>query len=68
MHKIFGTKENEEYIDREGVYLIPVRNNQVGVVRTPKGYFFLVEEQKMAKVIFCASKESVWKKQGVRAL
>ena len=44
MHKIFGTKENEEYIDREGVYLIPVRNNQVGVVRTPKGYFFLVEE------------------------
>lgn len=41
MHKIFGTKENEEYIDREGVYLIPIRNNQVGVIQTPKGYFFL---------------------------
>lgn len=41
MHKIFGTKENKEYIDREGVYLIPIHNNQVGVIQTPKGYFFL---------------------------
>ena len=41
MHKIFGTKEDAEYLDREGIYLIPHRNNQVGVVQTPKGYFFL---------------------------
>ena len=41
MHKIFGTRENVEYIDREGAYLIPVRNDQVGVIQTPKGYFFL---------------------------
>ena len=41
MHKIFGTKEQSEYLDREGVYLIPCRNNQVGVVQTSKGYFFL---------------------------
>jgi 8-oxo-dGTP diphosphatase len=41
MHRIFGIKEDVEYLDREGVYLIPCRNTQVGVVQTPKGYFFL---------------------------
>lgn len=41
MHRIFGTKENAEYLDREGVYLIPCRDNRVGVIRTPKGYFLL---------------------------
>ena len=40
-HRVFGTKEDVEYLDREGVYLIPCRNTQVGVVQTPKGYFFL---------------------------
>lgn len=41
MHRIFGIKENGEYIDREGAYLIPVKNNQIGIAKTPKGYFFL---------------------------
>ena len=41
MHRIFGTKENVEYSDREGAYIIPFCNNKVGVVKTPKGYFFL---------------------------
>lgn len=41
MHKIFGTKESADYSDREGAYLIPFRNSLVGVVQTPKGYFFL---------------------------
>lgn len=41
MHRVFGTKENIEYLDREGAYLIPVRNNKVGVIQTSKGYFFL---------------------------
>lgn len=41
MHRIFGIKEKAEYLDREGAYLIPCRNNQVGVIQTPKGYFFL---------------------------
>ena len=41
MHRVFGIKEDAEYLDREGVYLIPYRNTQVGVVQTPKGYFFL---------------------------
>ena len=41
MHRVFGVKENVEYLDREGAYLIPCRDNQVGVVQTPKGYFFL---------------------------
>ena len=41
MHRVFGIKDNVEYLDREGAYLIPCHNNQVGVVQTPKGYFFL---------------------------
>ena len=41
MHKIFGIKENAPYKDREGAYLIPVKNNKIGVVKTSKGYFFL---------------------------
>ncbi len=41
MHRVFGIKENAEYFDREGVYLIPFRKTQVGVIQTPKGYFFL---------------------------
>ena len=41
MHRVFGKKENAAYFDREGAYLIPRRNRQVGVVKTPKGYFFL---------------------------
>ena len=41
MHKVFGIKENVEYFDREGVYLIPFHNNLVGIVQTSKGYFFL---------------------------
>ena len=41
MHKVFGVKEKAEYTDREGAYLIPVRCDKVGIVRTPKGYFFV---------------------------
>ena len=41
MHRVFGTKENVEYFDREGAYFIPCHNNHVGVVETPKGYFLL---------------------------
>ncbi len=32
MHKIFGTKEDKEYKDRIGAYIIPVNGNEVGVV------------------------------------
>ena len=41
MHRVFGIKENAKYLDREGAYFIPCRNNQIGVVLTHKGYFFL---------------------------
>ena len=41
MHKVFGIKDAVEYVDREGAYLIPVRDNMIGIVRTPKGYFFV---------------------------
>lgn len=40
-HKVFGIKENHEYIDRAGAYLIPIKDGSVGVVQTPKGYFLL---------------------------
>lgn len=41
MHKIFGAKENASYLDREGAYIIPIKDNKIGVVKTPKGYFLL---------------------------
>ncbi len=41
MRKIFGTKENAEYVDKKGTYLIPVKDGKVGIVKTPKGFFFL---------------------------
>ena len=41
MHKIFGTKQDVEYLHREGAYIIPYHNGKIAVVQTPKGYFFL---------------------------
>jgi len=41
MHRIFGSKENIQYCDREGAYFIPVYNRKIGVIHTPKGYFFV---------------------------
>lgn len=41
MHKVFGVKENAEYVDREGAYFIPVLDNKFGVIKTYKGYFLL---------------------------
>lgn len=41
MHKIFGIKENAIYFNREGAYLIPIKENKIGVVKTPKGLFLL---------------------------
>ena len=41
MHKVFGVKENAEYVDREGAYLIVSDGDLIGVVKTPKGYFLL---------------------------
>ena len=41
MHKIFGQKENKTYLDRKGAYIIPINNEDIGVVETPKGFFFL---------------------------
>lgn len=39
MHRIFGINEGVEYVHRKGAYLIPVKNDCIGVVQTPKGYF-----------------------------
>ena len=41
MHKIFGNKQELEYTDRQGAYLIPVQDGKVAVVQVPKGYFLL---------------------------
>lgn len=38
----FGEKvEGKAYYNREGAYLICLRDGKVGVVKTPKGYFLL---------------------------
>ena len=39
--KTFGTKENADYYDREGAYVIPIKDSKVCVVKTPKGYFLI---------------------------
>ena len=39
MHKIFGTKEQNKYYDRQGAYIIPISANEIGVVETPEGFF-----------------------------
>ncbi len=41
MHRIFGKKEEVTYTDRKGAYIIPIKGGQIGVVKTPKGYFLL---------------------------
>lgn len=42
MDKTFGTKlENVSYYDREGAYIIAVKNNFLATVRTPLGYFLI---------------------------
>jgi len=41
MHKVFGQKENKTYLDRKGAYIVPFQGDQIGVVETPKGFFFL---------------------------
>ncbi len=41
MHKIFGKKENQNYYDRIGAYIIPIKDNRIAVVETDKGLFFL---------------------------
>ena len=66
MHKIFGAKENASYLDREGAYIIPIKDNKIGVVKTPKGYFFQVVESTEAKVTMKLSSESVLRKQAIR--
>ena len=41
MHNVFGIKDNVNYIDRVGAYLVPINESKIGVVRTTKGYFLL---------------------------
>lgn len=41
MHKVFGVKYQVSYVDRRGAYIIPSHNGKIGVVQTPKGFFFL---------------------------
>ncbi len=51
MHKIFGIKNNVDYIDREGAYLIPIQNDQVGVIQTSKGYFHPIQSYYAGEII-----------------
>lgn len=40
-HKIFGKKENVNYIDRKGAYIVAADQNKIAVVKTAKGLFLL---------------------------
>lgn len=62
MHKVFGFKENAEYIGREGAYLVPVNSNKIGVIKTPKGYFFLAAVWMKMKITKNVLKENALKK------
>ncbi|MBQ8077699.1 MAG: NUDIX domain-containing protein [Eubacterium sp.] len=39
--KTFGTKENADYYDRKGAYVIPIKDNKICIVNTPKGFFLI---------------------------
>lgn len=67
MHKVFGLKENEVYFDREGAYLIPVRENQVGIIRTPKGYFLIGGEIESGESHFDCIKRECMEESGYTA-
>ena len=41
MHKIFGKPVGNPYTHRTGAYLIPIKDNQIAVIKTKKGLFFL---------------------------
>lgn len=41
MHKIFGVKEKYNYFNRRGAYFIPIFEDKIAVVETPKGFFLL---------------------------
>lgn len=41
MHKIFGIIEKVSYTTRIGAYLIPIKDNKIGVIKTSKGYFLI---------------------------
>lgn len=41
MHKVFGEKKNVKYEDRKGVYVVPIKEGKIAVVKTTKGYFLL---------------------------
>lgn len=65
MHKVFGTKENVKYMDREGAYLILVHDSQVGIIQHLKDFSCWVEDWKTAKAILSVLKGNAWKKQDV---
>lgn len=65
-HKVFGNKENVKYADREGAYIIPYRDNRVGVIKTPKGYFLLGGGLKNGESHAVVLKESAWKNRDIR--
>lgn len=41
MHKVFGMKEDKEYFDRKGAYILPFNGDKVAVTKARKGYYLL---------------------------
>ena len=40
-HKTVGVKENAEYYERPGAYIVPEKDGKIGLIKTGKGYCFI---------------------------
>lgn len=58
-HKTVGVKEDgAEYYERPGVYIVPVKDGKVGLVRTPKAYCLIGGgKEKAETAIECMERE-----------
>lgn len=64
-HKILGTRLAVSYVDRNGAYLIPIRDGKIGVVETTKVFFSAVGSRraKRTRNVLCGS---AWRKSVAR--
>ena len=52
MHKIFGTKENASYSDREGAYIIVIKENRKGKTSNVLESLFKIKEIELSLLLF----------------
>ena len=66
MHKVFGEKAPVPYYDRKGAYLIPVKDNKIAVIKTPKGKTVLDFGQNIAGYVSFTVKAKAGQKAKLR--